>query len=70
MVSVAAVGVEPVTIAEVGFREQLIFAVVEDGVHVRLTVPLKLFKADKLNAAVPDCPAELMVTLAGVAETV
>jgi hypothetical protein len=70
MVSVAAVGLDPLTVAEAGLTEQVMFAVVEDGVHERLTVPLKLFEADKLKAVVPDLPGEATVTLAGLAETV
>jgi hypothetical protein len=70
IVSVAAVGLVPLTVAEAGLSEQVMFAVVEDGVHARLTVPLKLFSADKLKAVVPDWPAAVMVTLAGLAETV
>jgi hypothetical protein len=53
-----AVVLGPVTDTEDALREQVISAVVEQGVKERLTVPLKPFIAARVIVEAPDCPGE------------
>ena len=52
-----------------GFRVQPIFAVEDETVQDRLTVPLKPPVPVTVMVEVPVCPAEEMVTMDGLAPT-
>ena len=65
--AVAAVEVE-LTDTDEGLSEQPIFAVEDERLHDKLTVPLNPLLALTAIVDVPDCPAET-VTLEGVAES-
>jgi hypothetical protein len=52
---------------DVGLSVQVIFAVEDEGLQDRSTVPLKPLLAVTVMVDVPDCPGEEMVTLVGLA---
>jgi len=52
-----------------GLTTQPIFAVDEDRLHERVTVPLKPPVAMTVIVEVADCPDEEIVTLVGLADT-
>ena len=64
----AAVVVVLSRVTDVGLSVQVIFAFEDEGVHDRLTVPLKPASAVTVMVDVPDCPGEEIVTLAGLAD--
>jgi hypothetical protein len=51
-----------------GLTEQPIFAVEDERLHERVTVPLNPLIAKTVIVEVADCPDEEMVTLAGLAD--
>jgi hypothetical protein len=67
-VAVALV-VEPLRDIVDGLTEQPIFAVEEERLHERVTVPLNPLMAVAVIVEVADCPDEEMVTLAGLADS-
>jgi hypothetical protein len=58
------------TLTDVGLSVQVIFAVEDEGLQDRSTVPLKPLAAVTVMVDVPDCPGAEMLTLAGLADTV
>jgi hypothetical protein len=66
-VAVALVVVES-SETDKGLSEQPIFAVEDEMLHDRLTVPLNPPVALTVIVEVPDCPGDEMVTLMGLAD--
>jgi hypothetical protein len=65
----AALVVAPSTLTDVGLSAQVIFALEDEGLQDRATVPLKPLITVTVMVDVPDCPGAEMVTLVGLADT-
>jgi hypothetical protein len=56
-------------VTDVGLTVQVTFALEDEGLQVRPTVPVKPLLAVTVMVDVPDCPGEEIVTLDGLANT-